>query len=201
MSKAPINRDGESSASGLDRREFITTGLGLAAMALFPGIAASAPATKPTSARGLKTTKSIPTRKLGGTLEVSALGLGCMVMSGIYGPPRDKQPKDKSEMIRLIHAAVDRGVTFFDTAELYGPLTNEELVGEALAPFRNRVVIGTKFGYFGEPGVRPALNSRPEKIRASAEGSLKRLKTDVIAICTTSTASTPMCRSRMWRVR
>lgn len=124
----------------------------------------------------------IPRRKLGGTLEVSALGLGCMVMSGIYGPPRDRQPRDKGEMIRLIHAAVDRGVTFFDTAELYGPLSNEELVGEALKPFRNKVVIGTKFGYFGEPGVQPALNSRPEQIRRSVEGSLKRLQTDVIDI-------------------
>jgi aryl-alcohol dehydrogenase-like predicted oxidoreductase len=83
-------------------------------------------------------------------------------------------------MIRLMHAAVDRGVTFFDTAEIYGPLTNEELVGEALAPIRDKVVIGTKFGYFGEPGVRPALNSRPERIRASVEGSLKRLRTDII---------------------
>ncbi len=118
-------------------------------------------------------------RKLG-TLEVSALGLGCMVMSGIYGPPRDKQPKDKQEMIRLIHGAVDRGVTFFDSAELYGPLTNEELVGEALKPFRDEVVIATKFGYFGNPGVQPALNSRPEQIKTSVEGSLKRLKTDVI---------------------
>lgn len=120
-------------------------------------------------------------RRLGNSnLEVSALGLGCMVMSGVYDPPRDKQPEDKREMIRLIHAAVDHGVTFFDTAELYGPVTNEELVGEALKPFRNKVVIGTKFGYFGEPGVRPELNSRPERIKASVEGSLKRLKTDVI---------------------
>jgi aryl-alcohol dehydrogenase-like predicted oxidoreductase len=103
-------------------------------------------------------------------------------MSGIYGPPRDKLPKDKREMIRLVHAAVDRGVTFFDSAELYGPLTNEELLGEALKPFRNKVVIGTKFGYFGEPGVRPELNSRPERIKASVEGSLKRLKTDVIEL-------------------
>ena len=173
MSKAPINRDGESGTFRLDRREFIMAGLALAATSMFPSIAVSAPAKQPmVSAR----------RKLGGTLEVSALGLGCMVMSGIYGPPRDKQPKDKQEMIRLIHAAVDRGVTFFDTAELYGPLTNEELVGEALAPFRNQVVIGTKFGYFGEPGVRPELNSRPERIKASVEGSLKRLKTDVIDI-------------------
>ncbi|MBF0474719.1 MAG: aldo/keto reductase [Deltaproteobacteria bacterium] len=119
-------------------------------------------------------------RKLGGTLEVSALGLGCMVMSGIYGPPRDRQPQDRREMIRLIQAAVDHGVTFFDTAEIYGPLTNEELVGEALAPVRDKVVIATKFGYFGNPGVQPVLNSRPEQIRASVEGSLKRLKTDVI---------------------
>lgn len=170
MRKTPVNRDGENGIFSLDRREFIMAGLALAATPMFPRIAASAPATQPmVSAR----------RKLG-TLEVSALGLGCMVMSGIYGPPRDKQPKDKQEMIRLIHAAVDRGVTFFDTAELYGPLTNEELVGEALAPFRNRVVIATKFGYFGNPGVQPILNSRPERIRASAEGSLKRLKTDVI---------------------
>lgn len=172
MSKAPVYRDGENSIFSLDRREFIMAGLALAATSMFPRIASSAPATQPlVSAR----------RKLG-TLEVSAFGLGCMVMSGIYGPPRDKQPKDKREMIRLIHAAFDRGVTFFDTAELYGPLTNEELVGEALAPFRNRVVIGTKFGYFGEPGVRPELNSRPERIKASVEGSLKRLKTDVIDI-------------------
>ena len=120
-------------------------------------------------------------RKLGKSgLEVSALGLGCMVMSGIYGPHRDQEPKDKQEMIRLIHAAVDLGVTFFDTAELYGPLTNEELVGEALAPIRDKVVIATKFGYFGKPGLKPELNSRPEQIRASVEGSLKRLQTDVI---------------------
>jgi aryl-alcohol dehydrogenase-like predicted oxidoreductase len=169
MSKAPIDRDGENAIFSLDRREFIMAGLALTATAMLPRVGFSAPAARPMmSAR----------RKLG-TLEVSALGLGCMVMSGIYGPPRDKQPKDKQEMIRLIHAAVDRG-TFFDTAELYGPLTNEELVGEALAPFRNQVVIGTKFGYFGNPGVQPILNSRPEQIRTSVEGSLKRLKTDVI---------------------
>ena len=170
MSKAPIHRGGENSISRPDRREFILAGLVLAAATTFPCIAASAPATQPVvSAR----------RKLG-TLEVSALGLGCMVMSGIYGLSRDKQPQDKREMIRLIHAAVDHGVTFFDSAELYGPLTNEELVGEALKPFRNQVVIATKFGYFGNPGVQPILNSRPEQIRASVEGSLQRLQTDVI---------------------
>lgn len=164
------NRGDEHGSYRPDRREFIMAGLALAAASTLPDIAGATPVKQP---------QRIPRRKLG-SLEVSALGLGCMVMSGIYGSPRDRQPKDRQEMIRLIHAAVDRGVTFFDTAELYGPLTNEELVGEALAPYRNRVVIATKFGYFGNPGVQPVLNSRPEQIRASVEGSLKRLKTDVI---------------------
>src|SRR5256712_11642494 len=118
-------------------------------------------------------------RKLGkSNLEVSALGLGCMGMSFGFGPPADKQ-----EMIALIRSAVERGVTFFDTAEVYGPFTNEELVGEALAPFRDRVVIATKFGFAPNPddgGKWTALNSRPEHIKEVAEGSLKRLKTDVI---------------------
>src|SRR5271165_6718841 len=118
-------------------------------------------------------------RKLGkSNLEVSALGFGCMGMSWSYGPPKDKQ-----EMISLLHAAVERGVTFFDTAEVYGPLVNEELVGEALAPFRGRVVIATKFGWEANPndgGKWTALNSRPEHIKQVAEASLKRLKVDVI---------------------
>src|SRR5881396_2522247 len=118
-------------------------------------------------------------RKLGKSgLEVSAIGLGCMGMSFGYGPPKNKQ-----EMIALLRAAVERGVTFFDTAEVYGPFTNEELVGEALAPFREQVVIATKFGF------KPAssgesrwseLDSRPEHIKEVAEASLKRLRTDVI---------------------
>jgi aryl-alcohol dehydrogenase-like predicted oxidoreductase len=119
------------------------------------------------------------TRKLGTHgLEVSALGFGCMGMSWSYGPP-----KDKKEMTSLLHAAVDRGVTFFDTAEVYGPLLNEELVGEALAPFRGRVVIATKFGWEANPddgGKWSALNSRPEHIKQAAEASLKRLKVDAI---------------------
>jgi aryl-alcohol dehydrogenase-like predicted oxidoreductase len=118
-------------------------------------------------------------RKLGnGKLEVSALGLGCMGMSFGYGPPADKQ-----EMIALIRSAVEHGVTFFDTAEVYGPFTNEELVGEALAPFRDRVVIATKFGFAPNPrdGDKwTALNSQPDHIKQVAEASLKRLKTDVI---------------------
>ncbi len=119
-------------------------------------------------------------RKLGkSNLEVSALGLGCMGMSFSYGPP-----KDKKEMTSLLHAAVERGVTFFDTAEVYGPFTNEELVGEALAPFRKQLVIATKFGFdLSGSDTRPgaaALNSRPEHIKQAVEGSLKRLKVDVI---------------------
>ncbi len=118
-------------------------------------------------------------RKLGkSNLEVSALGLGCMGMSFGYGPAADKK-----EMISLIRTAVERGVTFFDTAEVYGPFTNEELVGEALAPFRDRVVIATKFGFAPDPNGGPgwtALNSRPEHIKEVAEASLKRLKTHVI---------------------
>jgi aryl-alcohol dehydrogenase-like predicted oxidoreductase len=118
-------------------------------------------------------------RKLGNTnLEVSALGFGCMGMSWSYGPPKDKQ-----EMIALLHVAVERGVTFFDTAEVYGPFLNEELVGEALAPFRGKVVIATKFGWEANPndgGKWSALNSRPEHIKQVAESSLKRLGADAI---------------------
>jgi len=118
-------------------------------------------------------------RKLGkSNLEVSAIGLGCMGMSFNYGPAGDKQ-----EMISLIRAAVERGVTFFDTAEVYGPFANEELVGEALAPFRGKVVIATKFGWEANPadgGKWNRLNSRPEHIKSVAEASLKRLKVDTI---------------------
>ena len=118
-------------------------------------------------------------RTLGNSnLEVSALGLGCMGMSWSYGPAKDKQ-----EMISLLRAAVERGVTFFDTAEVYGPLANEELVGEALAPFRGQVVIATKFGWAPAPGDRErwsALNSRPEHIKEAVEGSLKCLRVNAI---------------------
>lgn len=113
-------------------------------------------------------------RKLGNRLEVSALGLGCMGLSFGYGPATDKP-----DAIALIRAAFERGVTFFDTAEAYGPFTNEELVGEALAPFRKKVVIATKFG-FKEGTPQQGLDSRPERIRQVAEASLKRLKSDTI---------------------
>src|SRR5712671_6498060 len=119
-------------------------------------------------------------RKLGkSNVEVSAVGLGCMGMSFSYGPP-----KDKKDMTDLLHAAVERGITFFDTAEVYGPFLNEELIGEALAPFRSQVVIATKFGFdLSGSDKRPGaagLNSKPEHIKEAVEGSLKRLKTDVI---------------------
>src|SRR5271166_1455769 len=118
-------------------------------------------------------------RKLGkSNLEVSALGLGCMGMSFSYGPPKDRQ-----EMIEVLRGAVDRGITFFDTAEVYGPFTNEDLLGEALEPVRDRVVIATKFGFNlnldGSPGWQ-GLNSRPERIKQVAEASLSRLKIDAI---------------------
>src|SRR6202046_468415 len=114
-------------------------------------------------------------RKLGkSNLQVSAIGLGCMGMSFSYGPPKDKQ-----EMTTLLHAAVERGITFFDTAEVYGPFLNEELLGEALAPFRGQVVIATKFGFdLSGADHRPGamvVNSRPEHIKAAVEGSLRRL--------------------------
>ena len=123
------------------------------------------------------------TRKLGNSnLEVSAIGLGCMGMSFGYGSPKDKQ-----EMTALLGAAVDRGITFFDSAEVYGPYLNEELVGEALAPFRGQVVIVTKFGFDISPnsdprGMKgsPGLNSRPEHIKEAVEGSIKRLKVEAI---------------------
>src|SRR5437667_941297 len=116
-------------------------------------------------------------RRLGKSgLEVSAIGLGCMGMSSGYGPPKDKQ-----EMISLLRAAVERGVTFFDTAEVYGPFRNEELVGEALAPMRARVVIATKFGFkISAKGEQIGVDSRPEHIKKVAEASLKRLRTDVL---------------------
>lgn len=167
MSKTP-KEIANNTTFNMDRREFITAGLILAAAATFPRIAASAPAQRP-----LVTAR----RKLG-ALEVSAIGLGCMSMnSGNYNPP-----KDKSEMVRLIHAAVERGVTYFDTAEVYGPFVNEELVGEALAPFKGKVVIGTKFGWdIDSTGRRTGgLNSRPERIRSVVEASLKRLRVEAI---------------------
>src|SRR4029077_14292807 len=139
------------------------------------GLTKSAGATLRCTSKG----ETMQKRKLGkSNLEVSTLGFGCMGMSFGFGPPGDKQ-----EMISVIRAAVERGVTFVDTAEVYGPFTNEELVGEALAPIREQVVIATKFGFRPSPtgeGRWSVLDSRPEHIKEVAEASLKRLKTDVI---------------------
>jgi aryl-alcohol dehydrogenase-like predicted oxidoreductase len=134
------------------------------------------------------------TRKLG-DLEVSAIGLGCMSMSSGYGPPADKQA-----MISLIRAAVDLGITFFDTAQVYGPFTNELLVGEALAPVREQVVIATKFGFDLETGMAGGVDSRPETIKQSVERSLERCAW-TRSTFSTSTASTRTCRSRTSQAR
>lgn len=163
----------------IDRRDFIMAGLALATTSMLPSFAAGVPAAQFMTGNGkLQSAKPISTRKLG-ALEVSAIGLGCMSMnSGNYNPPKDKQ-----EMIRLIHAAVDRGIDFFDTAEVYGPFINEELVGEALAPFKGKVVTATKFGWdidYATGRRSGGLNSRPEHIRAVAEQSLKRLQVEAI---------------------
>jgi aryl-alcohol dehydrogenase-like predicted oxidoreductase len=174
------DRTGEDGSAVLDRRKFLGAGVGMAAASLFaaaPG--ASVQQTGPSAERPGVATASASARqgrrKLG-SLEVSALGFGCMEVAGMYNLPIDRQ-----EAIRLIRAAYDRGVTFFDTAEVYGPFLDEEIVGEALAPVRDHVVIATKFGWNVdlETGVQgPGLNSRPEHIKRATEGSLRRLKTD-----------------------
>lgn len=162
--------------SGIGRRDFMLTGLGLAAMALMPGTASAA--TDPARSGAYAGSLPLPVRKLG-ALEVSAVSLGCMSMnSGNYNPPRETR-----DMIPVIHQAIERGVTYFDTAEVYGPFINEELVGEALVPYRNKVVIATKFGWeidYATGRRTGGLDSRPEHIRAVVEASLKRLKTDRI---------------------
>ena len=138
------------------------------------------------------------TRKLGNSgLEVSAIGLGCMGMSFGYGPAGDK-----NEMIKVIRAAVEQGVTFFDTAEVYGPFTNETLVGEALAPFKGEVVIATKFGFKidREQMKHVGVDSRPENIRQVAEASLKRLKVEVLDLFYQHRVD-PNVPSKTWRAR
>ncbi|HEY0714590.1 MAG TPA: aldo/keto reductase, partial [Polyangia bacterium] len=155
--------------TGLSRRTFLanTTAVGFALMT-----GASAQAASDLGRRAAKPKSPLGTRKLG-KLEVSALGAGCMSISANYGPPADK-----SQGIKVIRTAHEKGVTFFDTAEVYGPFTNEELVGEALAPIRDKVVIASKFGFDIKAG--GVLNSRPEHIRKVVEASLKRLRTDRI---------------------
>lgn len=160
-----------------DRRRLLVTGLGLAATSLLTSGSASAQTQQPGQLLTAQQGTQQGRRRLG-TLEVSALGFGCMNVAGMYNRPTDKQ-----EAIRLIRAAYDRGVTLFDTAEVYGPFLSEELVGEALAPVRSRVIIASKFGFnvdLKTGAVGPGHNSRPEHIKRATEGSLRRLKTDYI---------------------
>lgn len=159
------------------RRQLLVSGGILAAMSLIAGLPLKAnaqTASTTTNSNANNQTAPIPKRKLG-SLEVSAIGLGCLPMVGYYGGKYDPH-----KMIELIRSAVEQGVSFFDTAEVYGPHTSEQWVGEALAPYRQQVVIATKFGFGVEEGKPTALNSRPEHIRKAVEGSLKRLRTDYI---------------------
>jgi aryl-alcohol dehydrogenase-like predicted oxidoreductase len=175
MKKQEQTTETDASAQrSLSRRDFLaTTALAGAGMAVAT-LPSAAWSQQPTAAD--RRSSTMPTRKLG-ALEVSALGFGCIEVAGMYNLPLDRQ-----EAIRVIRAAYDRGVTFFDTAEVYGPFLSEQMVGEALAPIRGQVVIATKFGFNITPEgqVRPGLNSRPEHIRRATEGSLRRLKTDHI---------------------
>ena len=172
------NHDALKSDSGPDRmgrRRFLGAGLALTAASLLPRNTAFAQGQDGTGVRA-RSEAARDDRRMLGTLEVSPIGLGCMSMtSGSYNPPRPKE-----EMIPVIRGAVDLGVTFFDTAEVYGPFTNEEYVGEALAPVRDQVVIASKFGFSFENGRRAGRNSRPEHIRKAVEGMLRRLQTDRI---------------------
>jgi aryl-alcohol dehydrogenase-like predicted oxidoreductase len=168
MSNAPINRQEKNRRFQIDRREFMMAGAAFAATVMFPRSGRSASATQPV----------VSDRRKLGSLEVSAIGLGCMNVAWGFGPPIDRQ-----DAIRLVRAAYDRGVTFFDTAEAYGPFLSEEIVGEALAPVRDRVVIASKFGFDIAPsGELQGLDSRPDHIREVVEASLRRLRTDRIEL-------------------
>lgn len=162
----------------LARRRFLAGGLAVGAAALLSsslhGMAHAAALSSPSATKNRQQPRSLPRRRLG-SLQVSAIGLGCLPMVGYYGGTYAKK-----DMIALIRRAYDSGVTFFDTAEVYGPYTSEEWVGEALAPVRDKVVIATKFGFGVEEGRPTALNSRPDHIRRAVEGSLRRLRTDHI---------------------
>jgi aryl-alcohol dehydrogenase-like predicted oxidoreductase len=166
----------EESQGKVGRREFITAGMSLTA-ASWMTLSPAAQAQQPVRAAGRGPKTSVQSQRRLGSLEVSALGLGCLPLFGFYG-----RHTEKKDMVALARAAVDRGVTFFDTAEIYGPFLDEEIVGEALAPVRDRVVIATKFGFEYTPSGAPSggVNSRPENIKRAVEGSLKRLRTDRI---------------------
>ncbi|MEL4306816.1 aldo/keto reductase [Joostella sp. CR20] len=162
--------------SNINRRDFIQNSTLMSAGLLLGSASLMSFSSKEDSLHGLNdiSYSNKKNRKIG-TLEVSAIGLGCMSMAGVYNPPQDK-----SEMIKVIHKAVDSGVNFFDTAEVYGPYFSEEIVGEALKPYRNQVSIASKFGFDFSGNGRNGRNSRPEHIRTAVEGMLKRLQTDTI---------------------
>ena len=164
----------------LARRRFLAGGLAVGAAALLSsslhGMAHAAALSSPSATKNRQQPRSLPQRRLG-SLQVSAIGLGCLPMVGYYGGTYAKK-----DMIALIRRAYDSGVTFFDTAEVYGPYTSEEWVGEALAPVRDKVIIATKFGFGVEEGRPTALNSRPDHIRRAVDGSLRRLRTDHIDV-------------------
>lgn len=166
----------EKNSAFVGRRDFLMGGLALGAAAMFSGMfgSASHAAESASAPLGAAASEKLEHRRLG-ALEVSAIGLGCLPMVGYYGGKFDKK-----DMIALIRRAYDKGVTFFDTAEVYGPYTSEEWVGEALQPVRSHVKIATKFGFGVEEGKPTALNSRPDHIRRAVEGSLRRLRTDHI---------------------
>ncbi|MDR3343295.1 MAG: aldo/keto reductase [Treponema sp.] len=160
----------------ISRREFLLAGTAVAAATLAAPVVGASPAWESEGQRNMQST-TMPKRYLG-DLEVSALGLGCMSMAGIYNPP---QPKEK--MIPIIRSAFERGVTFFDTAEAYGPFLSEEMVGEALEPFKGKVVIATKFAFSFNGTQATGRDSRPEHIRQAVEGCLKRLRVETIDLC------------------
>ena len=174
--KNPTHIEAETGGPAMpDRRRLLVGGLGVAAASLLPLSSVGAqPA--PTGSSGTTSHPSSTQRRKLGSLEVSALGLGCQNFAGMYGPPTNRQ-----EAVRIIRAAYDRGVTFFDVAEVYGPFLGEEITGEALAPMRDRVVIATKFGFDITPGGQvQGVTSRPDRIKRVTEESLRRLKTDYI---------------------
>lgn len=182
MSKMMHDKPSAAEPASLDRRNFLIAGAGLAlattTLGRSGGVMAK-PAGQDTSnspSDAVPVQKEILTTRKLGSLEVSSMGLGCLPMVGYYGGG----PRDRKAMVSLIRAAFEQGITFFDTAEVYGPHLSEEFVGEALAPVRDRVVIATKFGFGVEEEKPTSLNSHPDHIRRAVEGSLKRLKTDHI---------------------
>ena len=202
MSKMMHDQPSAAVPASRDRRNFLIAGAGLALAATTLGRSGAVMAkpagqdtpNAPSDAAPVRK-ETLTTRKLG-SLEVSSMGLGCLPMVGYYGGG----PRDRKAMVSLIRAAFEQGITFFDTAEVYGPHLSEEFVGEALAPVRDRVVIATKFGFGVEEGKPTSLNSHPDHIRRAVEGSLKRLKTDHIDLLYPRSGSFPLSLRRIHSV-